>query len=133
MGHFQSFVLLLGRLAIAYIFIFSGITKIFSWGPTLEFMSQNGMKTVEIFLIASICIEILAGLSLVLGWHMTLGAMILLLYLIPVTLTFHSFWQFTDPQVRALQMWMFNKNLAIFGGLLVLTIAPAGKYSVDKT
>jgi len=48
-----------------------------------------------------------------------------MLYLIPVTLTFHNFWTY-PPKQRTVQTIMFMHNLALMGGLLlVMTFGPS--------
>jgi len=51
--------------------------------------------------------------------------MLLLIFLIPTTLIFHS--NFGDQ----IQMIMFMKNVSMFGGLLVLLAVGAGRFSLD--
>ena len=131
MGHLQSFLMLIARFAVAAIFIVSGIHKILHWNDTLSYMSSQGMLMPEFFLFGAICVEIGAGLALVLGWYMRLAAALLLLYLIPVTYIFHNFWDL-EGAAQATQFIHFLKNCAIMGGLLALSMLTAGKYSVDR-
>jgi putative oxidoreductase len=62
---------------------------------------------------------------LILGYFARFGAFLLLVFLIPTTLIFHS--NFGDQ----IQMIMFMKNVSMFGGLLVLLAVGAGRFSLD--
>ena len=52
-----------------------------------------------------------------------MAALSLCASLVPTTLGGHAFWTHTDPAARAQQTIHFNKNLALFGGLLYFAIA----------
>ena len=105
---------LLSRILISAIFIWSGIGKIMNPIGTQEYMSAYGMKFTSVLLVAAIVVEVLGGLSLLLGIKPKYGAIALALFLIPATFIFHT--DFSDY----IQQIMFMKNLAILGGLLML-------------
>lgn len=132
MGHIQSFIILIARLAIASLFIMSGVSKILHWNQMLQYMATHGMQMTEFFLFGATCIEIGIGLLIALGWHMKAASWILALYLIPLTYLFHNFWDISEPSMKEIQCMIFFKNLAIWGGLLALTCVSAGKYSIDR-
>lgn len=125
-----SFTVLLGRLCLCAIFILSGIGKFLDHSTIAGYMAAKGMTMIPLFLYAAAIIEILGGLALLLGYKARCAAGILALYLIPVTLIFHDFWNLADGE-RQLQMIMFLKNLAIFGGLLYVVGCGAGKCACD--
>lgn len=59
------------------------------------------------------------------------GAILLILYYLPVTLIVHSFWN--DPvKVQRIQAIMFMKNIAIMGGLLMIIVNGSGRYSIKR-
>lgn len=130
--HFLSSVLtLLGRWAIAAIFLISGLLKFVFYSSTLDYMVMNGLPYAGIFLVLAALLEILAAASLILGWKTRWAALVLALYLIPVTFVFHDFWNIED-RIRAQdQFYHFLKNLAIFGGLFLLIGRGAGGFAVD--
>ena len=124
--------MLLGRLALAAIFLYGGITKFFTADTTASFMAAEGMTNTTFFLYAAAILEILGATLLIFGWKTRWAALALLLFLIPVTYMFHDFWKIEDPVDRYLQTVNFLKNLGIAGGLLYLLSVGAGKWSVDR-
>jgi putative oxidoreductase len=126
----QNCTFLFGRLLLSVIFILSGASKIMGWNQTAEMMAGEGMVAVTFFLAASIAVELIGGLCLLLGCGTRLGATALFLFLIPVTVIFHDFWAYQGREQQE-QMIHFLKNLAIMGGLLVVVGAGAGAWSVD--
>ena len=126
----QSYVSLAGRILLSVIFLLSGISKLMNWSETANMMAAHGMTAIPFFLTMAVIIEIAGGLALLLGWQTRAASLILFLYLIPVTLVFHHFWDLQEP-VRQMQMINFLKNLAIMGGLLEFCAVGAGGLSVD--
>jgi putative oxidoreductase len=126
----KSFATALGRAGLALIFILSGVSKLASLGPTAGYMAAKGMPFVGFFLAAAIAIEILGGVSLLLGWQVRAGALALAIFMVPTTLIFHAFWA-APPAEAQIQMAMFLKNVAIFGGLLFIAANGAGPASID--
>lgn len=128
MSHIKSLVGFFGRACLAAIFIISGVGKIIMWDQLIVQMTANGLTTATAFLLfLAATVEIVAGFSLFVGWHYRLAAVLLALYLIPVTFFFHNFWQITDQAMHIAQFAHFLKNLAIFGGLLCIAAAPSDK------
>ena len=122
---------LAARLLIGQVFFISGILKVMDPAGTAAQMEGRGMFWVPFFLWAAAAVELGCGLSLWFGYKARLGALVLFLFLIPVTLTFHNFWTYTDPKERHVNMLFFLHNLALMGGLLlVMTVGP-GPLSLD--
>jgi putative oxidoreductase len=121
---------LAGRLLLSQIFLFSGVHKILDPSGTAALMDQHGMVLIPFFLVGAIALEIMGGLSLLLGCFARWGALLLFLFLIPTTLVFHSF-PTVAPEEQQLQMIMFMKNLAIMGGLLMVVSCGPGALSID--
>ena len=117
---------LIGRILICAIFLISGVNKIFHFSATQQYMKAYGMPLTKLFLILAILMEISGGLSILLGFKSKLGALILIIFLIPTTIIFHT--KFSDQ----IQMIMFMKNLAILGGLFLILSYGPGSISFDK-
>jgi putative oxidoreductase len=135
----QSFVAFVGRALLSIIFISSALHKIFDWRNTLTLVTQTttdwlalnvgtgtlqnliemSMSHIPLLLTLAVIFELLGGLLVFFGLWTRLGALLLILFLIPTTLLFHHFWQLKEPE-RELQMINFMKNVSIAGGLLFL-------------
>lgn len=122
---------LIGRILIAAIFLQSGIGKIGGFAGTAGYMASKGIPMPEALLVITIVAEVAAGLFIVSGWKARLGALILFLWMIPVTLLFHNFWAF-PPEQQMIQKIMFMKNLAMMGAMLLLMAHGPGPLSADR-
>jgi putative oxidoreductase len=127
----QNFAALGGRLLLAAIFVISGLNKLSDFSGTAAFMSGAGLPAAEFLLVLTILIEVAGGLMIVLGWYTRQLALILFLFMLPVTAVFHNPWAAADPAQVQQQMIHFLKNLAIMGGLLHLSAFGPGHFSIE--
>jgi len=114
----ESIGLGLGRLLLSVIFILSGVQKLMHFSQVASMMAGKGIPLASVALALSITIEIGGGLLLITGYKVRYVAIVMALWMVPVTLTFHNFWAY-QGDAREMQMVNFLKNLAIIGGLLV--------------
>jgi putative oxidoreductase len=71
------------------------------------------------------------GLSILLGYRAKIGAWVIALFLVPVTLMMHKFWGISDPMMAQMQMAMFMKNVSMLGAALLISQLGAGPFSLD--
>ena len=121
----QRITPLLGRALISIIFLMAGYGKLTDPAGSQQYMAAHGMPLTGFFLVCTIILELGGGLSLLLGYKARWGATALAIFLVPVTLIFH-----TDFAAQ-MQVVMFMKNLAIIGGLLMVASFGPGPISLD--
>jgi putative oxidoreductase len=136
----KKLLMLLGRICLSLIFVTSAVNKLFSWDQTVQYMTSSlsvwiagtpmpdfmhgaitmlGAYAVPVLIVATL-FEGVGGLFVLLGFRVRFGATLLILFIIPMTLIMHPFW-LAGSQEKMIQTIMFMKNLAILGGLLILT------------
>lgn len=128
---YQDLIALLGRVFVALIFVMAGVMKIFGFESTAEMMAGQGIPMAQLALVLAIILELGGGLMVMFGWKARLGALMLVVFMIPVTFVFHSFWLHEASEIQN-QMHHFLKNLTMMGGALYVMAFGAGKYSIDK-
>ncbi len=75
----------------------------------------------SLLLLGGTLLELIGGALVLLGIREKLGASLLLIFLIPTTFLMHQFW-FGEDGAREVQGAVFLKNLAIIGGLIMITL-----------
>ena len=123
-------IAVVARLAIALIFLWSGLGKLFAAGGTAAYMEQFGVPVAAVLVWVAVAVELGGGLALVLGWQTRLAAAALAFYTLVAALIFHAFWAADAAQALNVEIH-FMKNVAIFGGLLMLVAHGAGRYGLD--
>ena len=121
---------LVGRLLMAAIFIMAGISKISGFSGTAGYIASVGLPMPEALTAATIVLEVVGGLALVVGYRLQLFAVLLAGFTLLAGLFFHNFWAM-PPEVQHIQQIMFMKNLSIAGGLLIIAVFGGGAWSLD--
>jgi putative oxidoreductase len=125
----SGFVTVLGRFLFALIFLMSGPRHFMH--QTIAYAASQGVALASIAVPLSGLIAIVGGLSILLGYRAKLGAWLLILFLIPVSIMMHPFWKATDPMAMQIQMAMFMKNVSMVGAALLITQLGSGPFSLD--
>lgn len=123
--------LFFGRVLVALIFVLSGFEKFTAFDQTAGYVAAHGLPAPHALLLIAMIVELVGGLSLMVGFLAPYAAVVLFLYLIPTTVIFHNFWAF-EGMDRQMQLVNFLKNLAIMGGLVYVATVGAGAYSFDR-
>jgi putative oxidoreductase len=126
----QGAIVVLGRFFFVLIFLMAGPNH-FS-RQTIAFAASQGVPLASIAVPLSGVLAIAGGLSILLGYRAKLGACLIVVFPVPVTLMMHRFWTVPDPMMAQVQMVMFMKNLAMLGSALLISQFGAGPFSVDS-
>lgn len=126
----QNPLSLVGRLLLAALFLPAGISKIGGFAGTAGYIASKGLPLPEVGAAIAVVVEILGGLALIAGFGTRLAALVLALFTLVATFFFHNYWGVPADQAFVQQL-LFNKNIAVVGGLLVLAAHGAGAWSLD--
>ena len=125
----QGAVVVLGRFFFAIIFLLAGANHFNK--QTIGYAASQGLPLASIAVPLSGVLAIAGGLSILLGYRAKLGAWLIVLFLIPVTLMLHKFWTVQDTMMAQIQMILFMKNVSMLGGALLISQFGAGPFSLD--
>lgn len=98
---------------------------------TIELAAQQGVPLAGLLVPVSGLIALAGGLSILFGYRAKFGAWLLVLFLVPVTLTMHNFWAVSDPTLFQIQLTLFMRNVLLLGGALSVAYFGAGSLSLD--
>ena len=121
---------LIARLFIGWLFLTSGWTKLMNTAGTVGYLTNLGVPSPDLMVWLVLGSELLLGVTLILGLATRYAALYGVLFVAIATAIAHRYWAFPAAQ-QTLQYTMLIKNLAIIGGLLMLFVGSAGRYSVD--
>ena len=119
MGNIYNIAFLIGRILVGGFFIIAGINHFVSHGMMTGYAKMKGTPAPAVAVAGSGLLLLLGGLSLLLGFHPTIGVILLLIFLIPTSFMIHNFWAVQDPQARMNDLVNFEKNIALIGFLLM--------------
>ena len=114
-----------GRVFISLLFLIEAVRKFFDPDISMMYMSDHGVP--EILFYPSVAFEIIAPLLLIAGYKTRIVASLLALFVLTVTLIFHTHHILED----GMQLVIFLKNISIIGGLLIVIANKPQICSVD--
>jgi len=96
----------------------------------IGYAKSKGIPAPALAVGGSGVLLLLGGLSLLLGYHPTIGVALLVIFLLGVSFGIHNFWTIQDQQAKIGEMTNFLKNMAILG-LLLMTLAIPGPWPMS--
>ena len=128
---FTDLLALVGRVLIAYLFIPAGWGKLMGFAGTVGYINSVGLPLPEVSAAAALVVEIGCGLAVLLGFKTRIAALVLAAFTAAASVFFHAYWAVPEAQQMVTKL-LFNKNVAVVGGLLVLAAFGPGALSISK-
>ena len=122
MSNINNIAFLIGRVIIGSFFLMNAFNHFAQLNMMTGYAKSKGVPAPALAVGGSGVLLLLGGLSLLLGYHPTIGAALLVIFLLGVSFGIHNFWTVQDPQAKIEEMTHFLKNMAILG-LLLMTLA----------
>jgi putative oxidoreductase len=126
----QDPLLLIARMLLGAIFIWSGFGKLMNLDGFITSLANQGVPMAPVLGIVGPCVEFFGGLAIVLGAWTRPAAILMVVFTACATLIAHRYWEAPEAQ-RVAQQIQFMKNVAIIGGFVALIAAGPGRFSVD--
>jgi putative oxidoreductase len=102
----------IARVLLCLVFINAVIGKLTGFTDTAGAIAAKGLPAASALVVASMLLMAAGSALVISGWRSRLGAVLLLIFLIPTTLLFHSNGGDAAERIALL------KNLSIMAGLL---------------
>src|SRR5215471_17491618 len=119
--------LLVGRVIVGGFCLMNGFNHFAQLNMMAGYAKSKGVPAPALAIGGSGVLLSLGGLSLLLGYHPTVGVGLLVIFLLGVSFGIHNFWTIQDPLAKLGEMTHFLKNMAILG-LLLMSLAIPGPW-----
>jgi uncharacterized membrane protein YphA (DoxX/SURF4 family) len=115
-------IALTGRLMFTLIFFLSGITHFTSLDEYVALMPAV-IPFRAFWVMISALVELLGAAMVATNRYPRLGAWLIVIFLVPVTITVHGTGMVSDPdqRMRAIQLSFFLKGITMAGAALLIT------------
>ncbi len=120
--HLYIYAFLAGRIIAGGYFLMGGFNHFAKLKMMAGYAKSKGTPAAELAVGGTGLLLLLGGASLILGYHPTIGAIVLVVFLIGVSFGMHNFWAVKDPQAKMMEMVNFMKNMGLVG-LVLMTLA----------
>src|SRR6516164_3489445 len=118
----DNMAFLIGRIIAGSFCLMNAFNHFAQLNMMAGYAKAKGVPAPALAVAGSGVLLLLGGLSLLLGYHPTIGAALLVIFLLGVSFGIHNFWTIQDQQAKIGEMTHFLKNMAILG-LLLMTLA----------
>jgi len=128
----MKYLPLIGRILFSLIFIMSGLGHIFNGKEMVGMTEQMGVPLASLAVPLTGVMILLGGLSIILGYKIKIGALLIIIFLIPTSFIMHPFWKIADPMQAQINMILFMKNISMTGAALIFYFFGSGPLSLDR-
>jgi putative oxidoreductase len=116
----MDIIVLVGRILFAFVFLTSGYAHFASRKMMAPYAASKGVPAAMPAVLAGGVLLLAGSVSVLLGIWADLGALLLVIFLVPTAVMMHGFWKETDPQARQNELIQFSKDTALAGAALML-------------
>ena len=129
----MNYIPLIGRILFSLLFIAAALMGHFgAHANTTQYAASMGVPMAGAAVVISGIMILAGGLSILLGYQVKVGSVLLVIFLLATNFMIHKFWAITDPMMMQVQMSMFMKNLSLTGAALYFFHAGTGPMSLQK-
>lgn len=118
----MTYLPLAARVFLALVFLNAGINHLSNFQNFAQGIADKGLPLATVLAAGTVVFQILGAIALIIGFKSKLGALLLIVFLVPATLLYHP------PTTDLTQ---FLKNLGLIGGLMMVMAYGPGLISVD--
>jgi len=123
-------VALIGRILFVLLFLGSAFGHLTQTEAMAGFAASRGLPQPKLAVLGSGVLMLVGAVLVLLGIWMDLGALLLVIFLIPTAILMHPFWKETEPMAKQNEMIAFQKDMALAGAALLILALYAG-YGAD--
>ena len=121
-----SAVVLMARILLAAVFLFSGVEKATHYPRTVQEFERESIPLRPWSVVFTIALHLVAPFCLILGWLVTEMALALAVFTLAATIAVHHFWTMEGDE-RLARTRIALSNTAVIGGLLLLAVTGPGE------
>lgn len=124
MNNIANIAFFIGRIIVGGFFLMSGFNHFAKLNMMAGYAKSKGTPSPAFAVGGTGVLLLLGGASMLLGYHPTIGAALLVIFLLGASFGIHNFWTLQDEQAKMGEMTNFLKNMAILGLLLMTLLIP---------
>jgi putative oxidoreductase len=128
----QEAALLVARIGLASLFLFSGCQKLTDLHGAAVWGASQGVPFASLLMPLAGLFEVASAVMLITGWHARQAAAALAVWIIVLGPLFHRFWQ-APPQLWQFVIDDLFHHFVMFGGMLYVVVFGPGSWPLGRT
>ncbi len=113
-------LILIARILFSIIFLMSAIGHFTQTKAMTDYSKSKGVPAPGLAVVVTGLMLLLGGLSILFGAYVNIGAILLVIFLIPTAFIMHNFWTVKDPMMKQNDQIHFMKDLALAGASFLI-------------
>lgn len=113
-----------GRIIFGIFFLINGAGHFFQLNMMSQYAGMKGVPAPTIAVLGSGLLLLIGSLTMITGFQPDIGAIALILFLLPVAFMMHNFWTIEDEMQKQGEMVNFMKNIALAGAAAMTLMIP---------
>jgi putative oxidoreductase len=126
-----DYALLIARLCLSAVFLYSAVDKLVNWRDGLAEVSTLQLPLPQLCLALTIAVQAIGAATVLLGLQARLGALLLIGFTAAATLMAHPFWRRNGAGFRR-AFTVSLEHLAIIGGFVMVAAFGSGAFSLER-
>lgn len=127
----QEAALLMARIGLASLFLFSGCQKLTHLHGAAEWAAAQGVPLASLLMPLAGLFEVVSAMMLITGWHARQAAAALAAWIIVLGPLFHRFWV-APPQLWQIVIDDLFHHFVMFGGMIYVVVFGPGSWRLGR-
>jgi len=123
--------LLVARIGLASLFLFSGGQKLAHLQGAAEWATSQGVPFASLLMPLAGVFEVASGVMLITGWHARQAAAALAVWIIVLGPLFHRFWE-APAQLWQIMVDDLFHHFVMFGGMIYVVVFGPGSWRLGR-
>ena len=120
----MAIVFLIGRIILGGYYLYSAVHHFMGIKMMSGYAASKGVPAPKLAVVGSGLLLLLGSLSILLGYQPYIGAIMIVVFLVPVAFMMHNFWSISDPQAKMGETINFMKDIALAASALMFLAIP---------
>ncbi|MGD0750556.1 MAG: DoxX family protein [Anaerolineales bacterium] len=120
----MAIAFLIGRIILGGYYLYSAVHHFMGIKMMSGYAASKGVPAPKLAVGGSGLLLLLGSLSILLGYQPYIGAIMIVVFLVPVAFMMHNFWSVSDPQAKMGEMINFMKDIALAASALMFLAIP---------
>ena len=120
----MAIAFLIGRIILGVYYLYSAVHHFMGIKMMSGYAASKGVPAPKLAVGGSGLLLLLGSLSILLGYQPYIGAIMIVVFLVPVAFMMHNFWAVSDPQAKMGERINFMKDIALAVSALMFLAIP---------
>jgi putative oxidoreductase len=120
----MAIAFLIGRIILGVYYLYSAVHHFMGIKMMSGYAASKGVPAPTLAVGGSGLLLLLGSLSILLGYQPYIGAIMIVVFLVPVAFMMHNFWAVSDPQAKMGERINFMKDIALAASALMFLAIP---------